>query len=139
MIPIEDDESLYRRVLASSEQYNPETGLLSPQAFHPNKNDVTGLSLVRARFLAASDAARGRAGKETILAVLRAGDLRAEGIRIEPDDDEDRTWHAELPDLRYDNRRSNSARILKNLLASQLTREVLGPFRHVESQEANNR
>jgi len=97
--PISEDELLYRRIPASSGWYAPATGL-RPETFAPHRTaDETGLSVYRARFKSIKEAERGRAGKSYYVAVLRAGDLRSHGIRIEPSPIFGDPGHAELPDL----------------------------------------
>jgi hypothetical protein len=49
--PISDDELLYRRVPASLNLYDPiSKPNLLPDAFRPNANDITGLSVYRAKY-----------------------------------------------------------------------------------------
>src|SRR5437879_9708207 len=83
--PVADDELLYRRIPASLNLYdrNSEPALL-PDAFRPNANDTTGLSLYRSKYKSIEEAARGREGNTYYVAVLRAGDLRSAGIDIAP-------------------------------------------------------
>jgi hypothetical protein len=70
--PIDDDELLYRRVPAALNLYDPhaEPHLL-PDAFRPNQNDVTGLSVYRAKYKTIEEVARGREGKSYHIVVLR--------------------------------------------------------------------
>ena len=111
--PIDDDEILYRRIPAALNLYDPNAEpRLLPDAFRPNQNDTTGLSVYRARYRAIEDVARGREGKKYYVAVLRAGDL----------------GHAELPGLTYQDRKSDEALEWKALLAQQLCLRVEGPF-----------
>lgn len=100
--PIADDELLYRRVPAAAQprRYDPVTGLLSDQAFGPHKKDgVTGLSVSRAKYKSIEEAASGRSGNSYYIAVLRAGDLRQQGIVVEPRPLQDDPGHAEPPQL----------------------------------------
>jgi hypothetical protein len=127
MIPIELSEVFLRRVPQLAEYYDSKTKELQPLAYNPNRADVTGLSLVRHKFKSPKEAAAmGKPGKSYYVVCIRARDLIAARIKVEPDTTED--WHAELPDLRYDNRRSDEARSLMDVLAGQLTYEILGPF-----------
>ena len=127
--PIDDDEILYRRIPAALNLYDPNAEpRLLPDAFRPNQNDTTGLSVYRARYRAIEDVARGREGKKYYVAVLRAGDLRAQGIAVVPRPLEGDPGHAELPGLTYQDRKSDEALEWKALLAQQLCLRVEGPF-----------
>ena len=127
--PIEDDELLFRRVLPI--WYEPETGVLNPQAFHPNKHDVTGISISRQKFTLIKEAARGR-GKVYFVAVLLAGDLRQRGIKIVPrpelPDGQYDLSHAELPEINASNRREDLTLERERILAEKLCLRVEGPF-----------
>ena len=129
--PIADDELLYRRVPTSAGWYDPETCLLKPEAFGPHKTqDATGLSVSRAKYKSIEEAAKGRAGKSYYVAVLRAGDLRRNGITIIPRPEVLGAYdpgHAELPDLDSANRKSDRTLERQRLLV-QLCLEVEGPF-----------
>lgn len=129
--PIAEDELLYRRVPASTGWYDPATGDLKPGAFGPHKrDDVTGLSLVRAAFKSASEAACGRPGKSYYLAVLRASDLRKNNIMFVPRPDTPRGFdpaHAELPQLNSENYKTDQTLELQQLLVT-LCIDVQGPF-----------
>jgi hypothetical protein len=124
--PIADDELLYRRVPVSKEWYSPEKGL-SPEAFDPLESDVTGISVSRAKYKSVEDAAKGKSKKGYYVAVLRAVDLRTVGIEIQPQPLPDDPGHAELPQLRYDNRTDEELLERKNRLAD-LPIRVEGPF-----------
>src|SRR3989442_13542480 len=98
--PIGDDELLYRRVPASLNLYDPTAvPNLLPDAFRPNANDTSGLSVHRAKYKSVEQAARGRAGKQYYVVILRAGDLRAKGIEVSPRPLEGDPGHAEIPGL----------------------------------------
>jgi hypothetical protein len=129
--PITDDELLYRRVSASAspQRYDPATGKLSDQAFAPRERmDTTGLSVSRARFrTAVEEAARGQPGKSYYVVVLRAGDLRAKGIRVEPTPLPDDPGHSELPDLNSASRKTDLTIERQRILVS-LSLRVEGPF-----------
>lgn len=132
--PIDDGEILYRRVPASTGWYDPRANPpLSPKAFHPIEGDATGLSVYRATYTSLADAAKGRAGKRYYVAVMRAGDLRREGIAIEPRPLPGDPGHAELPGLTYVTRYSDGADQAKVLLAHRLCLRVEGPFPAVEA------
>jgi hypothetical protein len=127
--PISDDELLYRRVPVSQSWYNrDQTPSLSPEAFRPQQHDMTGLSVARAKYKTIEEAAQGQEGKFYYVAVLRAGDLRSSGIRVEPRPRKGDLGHAELPDMTYDNRHSDQVVERKTVLAHQLCLRVEGPF-----------
>ena len=110
--PIEDDELLYRRVPASTGWYDTTAGVLKPQAFGPHKTqDITGLSVARAKHKSIGEAARGRPGKSYFVAVLRAGDPRRRGIDVVPrpdlPDGRHDPAHADLPDLNSKTRKAS--------------------------------
>ena len=126
---ITDDELLYRRVPAKPNWYRPDQSPpLTPLAFKPTKDDVTGLSLVREKYVTAKDAAKGRPGKSYCVAVLRTGDLRECGIEVAPDPLLDDPGHAEIRSLTCHNHRTDRGEKMKTLLATRLCLEVLGPF-----------
>jgi len=127
--PIDDAEFLYRRVPDSQRWYDPKTHpQLSPEAFRPQRHDLTGISLYRDRYKAIEDAAKGREGKRYYVAVLRAGDLRAGGIEVVPRPCENDPGHVEIPGLNYEARKTQQVREWKVRLAHNLTLEVRGPF-----------
>jgi hypothetical protein len=127
--PIADDELLYRRIPAALNLHDPtaEPSLL-PDAFRPNQNDLTGLSVYRAKYKSLEAVAFGREGKKYYVAVLRAGDLRAKGIEVVPRPLDDDPGHAELPSLSYQTRKSDQVVEWKALLAQELCLRVEGPF-----------
>lgn len=125
--PIEDDEDLYRRI--PLQYFDPRQGREpSPHAFHPGKHDETGISLFRARYISPEEVAQNDRGKQYYVAVLRAGQLRANGLDVVPRPDEHKAGHAEIPSLTYENRHNDAAEEAKQLLARKLCREILGPF-----------
>lgn len=120
--PVTDDEFLYRRVPV--DWCSRSTGL-SDQAFAPHRtNDVTGLSVVRAKYKSSEEAAKGQPGRSYYVAVLAVADLKRHGIDVvavgEP-------GHAELPDLNRDNRKTEKTLQLQRLLVKMCLR-VEGPF-----------
>jgi hypothetical protein len=125
--PIEDDEILFRRVPASMAWYDPESGILQSEAFAPRKDDLTGLSVSCRRYKSVEDAARGRPGKQYFVAVLIAGGLRRNGIRIEPRPLPDDPGHSELPDLNYHHRKESRTLELQRILV-ELCQSIEGPF-----------
>ena len=126
--PIDDDELLYRRVpLVHFNQSNDPKP--TPEAFRPHPNDTTGLSVSRARYKSVEQVAQNSRNKRYYVAVLRAGDLRANGIAVEPrPKPPDDSGHAELPGLTYDHRKDDCVEEWKVLLAERLCLRVEGPF-----------
>mgnify|MGYP007026272002 CR=1 FL=1 len=108
--PVLDEEILYRRIPASTNWYDPDrTPPLEAEAFRPNRNDESGVSLARAKYKTVEQAACGRAGKQYYVAVLRAGDMRAAGVDVAARPLADDPSHTEIPGLTYDNRKSKQA------------------------------
>ncbi len=127
--PIADDEILYRRIPASTGWYDASrTPPLEAEAFRPNQNDISGISLARQKYTSIAQAARGRPGKSYVVAWLRAGDLRAAGIDVLPRPLPDDPGHAEIPTLTYDQRKSKQAIEQRTLLAEKLCLQIQGPF-----------
>jgi hypothetical protein len=128
--PIADDEILFRRIPASTGWYDSARAPpLEPEAFRPNQQDVSGISLTRQKYRsAAEEAARGRPGKSCYIAWLRAGELRAAGIEVVPSPSPDDPGHAEIPSQNYDQRKSKRAIEQRALLAAALSPKVEGPF-----------
>ncbi|MDP6547074.1 MAG: hypothetical protein QGH60_24120 [Phycisphaerae bacterium] len=126
--PIDDDELLYRRVPL---QYFDESNdpKLSPKTFRPRSDDITGLSVSRAKYKSVEQVAQNSRDKRYYVAVLRAGDLRTHGILVEPKPKPpDDLGHAELPGLTYDHRKDDSVEEWQVLLAEKLCLRVEGPF-----------
>lgn len=125
--PIEDDELLYRRVpivhFDQSIHSKP-----AQEAFKPHLHDTTGLSVSRAKYKDIEQVAQNSREKQYYVAVLRAGDLRACGIAVEPRPKPDDPGHAELPGLTYEHRKDDSVVEWKVLLAKKLCLRVEGPF-----------
>ena len=128
--PISDDELLYRRIPASQNWYNQDQAAcpLSPEAFRPQQRDLTGLSVCRAKYKTAREAAQGRQGKSYYIAVIRAGDIRSQGIQVVARPREGDPGHAELPDMTYEKRHSTEVLEWKTVLAHKLCLRVEGPF-----------
>lgn len=124
--PISDDEILFRRI--PEMWYKRDIGYLSPLAFRPNEADATGLSVGRGAFHSAeAEAAKGRAGKKYYVAVLKASDIRQAGATIVPRPLESDPAHAEIPELTYDQRKTDDAERIMHALRSSIIR-VDGPF-----------
>jgi len=125
--PIEDDECLYRRVRL--DYYDPkQADEPSPLAFHPRDYDQTGISVFRAKYTTPELVAQNDRGKRYYVAVLRAGDLRAHGIHVVPRPEGHPSGHAEIPELTYENRRTDAAEEAKQLLARKLCLRIIGPL-----------
>lgn len=82
----------------------------------------------RAKYKTIEQAAKGRPGRTYYVAVLRAGDLRANGIDVVARPREGDPGHAELPGLTYENRRTDRSLEWKNILSQRLCLRVEGPF-----------
>lgn len=127
--PVLDEELLFRRIPVSTNWFDPNrTPPLEPEAFRPNRNDDTGISVARAKYKTVNQAAMGRAGKEYFVAVLRAGDIRAAGMEVAARPFPDDPSHAEITSLAYANRKSKQAIEWRTLLVEQLCLQVEGPF-----------
>ncbi|MBI4605646.1 MAG: hypothetical protein HY721_27080 [Planctomycetes bacterium] len=126
---IADDELLYRRISENTRWHQGDANApVHRKAFQPNKGDLEGLSVSRAKYETPEAAAgRGRRGKSYYLAVLKASDLRAADIAVAPKPQEADPGHAELPALRSDNRKSNEVQGLMMQIARLVVR-VEGPF-----------
>jgi hypothetical protein len=123
--PIADDELLYRRIPVSKGWYT-EDGL-SPEAFDPREDEITGISVYRAKYTTIAEAAKGMSKKGYYVAVLRAGDLRQNAMEVAPRPSPGDPGHTELPDLTCHNRLTPEAQERK-LRLTELCRRVEGPF-----------
>ncbi len=127
--PITDDEELYRRIPVSQNYYDPSIPEPpSPKAFRPRESDETGLSIQRAKFASEEEICTNDRGSRYYVAVLRAADLRARGIEVVSRPLSGNPGHAELPQLRYENRRNPEPEELQVMLARELCVRVVGPF-----------
>lgn len=124
--PVGRDEFLYRRIPASTGWYSP-TGL-SPRAFAPRPDDVTGLSLVRSKYISIEEAARGSGKSGYYVAVLAVAELLDAGLNVVSRPLPDNAGHVELADLTYSNRKSDASLALITALAQTFTKDVKGPF-----------
>jgi hypothetical protein len=130
--PIDDEEYLYRRVPVKMGWVRDQS--VDPHAFRPNPNDITGLSLERARLASPEDAARGRGSSGYYIARIKCKDIRDLGLAVAPTPSDDRPGHVELPGLTYENRKSDQAEEWQVQLADLATNEgVLGPYHVGES------
>ena len=116
--PVLDDELLYRRIPVSTKWYDLDrTPTLEPEAFRPNRNDDTGISVSRAKYKTVRQAATGRAGRKYYVAVVRARDLRGAGMEVAARPLSDDPSHAEITSLTYGNRKLKRAIEWRALLA----------------------
>lgn len=125
--PVGRDELLYRRIPASTGWYSPAGGL-SPRAFSPRPEDVTGLSFMRSKYVSVEEAARGSGTSGYYVAVLPADKLVDSGLNLVPRPLPRNPGHVELADLTYANRKSDASLGIMTALAQTLTAEVQGPF-----------
>lgn len=124
---IADDEILYRRI--PFPYFNPEEDAHpTPMAFRPRASDATGLSLYRAKYRTMVQVAENVRGKRYWVAALRAGELREHGIDVAPRPTPTDPWHAEIPGLTYESRRTPRAKEQQLLLAERLCVRIEGPF-----------
>jgi len=127
--PVSDDEILYRRVSLKAGFYDPERSpSLSHAAFTPNRNDIEGLSLVRAKYASVEEAAVGNPEALYFVAVLRTADLRREGMEIVPDPQRGQPGHALITNLRFGNVRTPECKHWAKTLAHNFCLRIEGPF-----------
>lgn len=99
-----------------------------PDAFEPRKDDDTGLSVFRARFVSLEDAANGPSKRGYFVLAMRAGELRATGIEIVSMPQDDLPGHAEIPSLAYQHPEPDLSLQHRELLADRLVTAIYGPF-----------
>src|SRR5579863_5529607 len=107
--PINDGETLYRRIPVKQNWFDPlVSSSPSPKSFLPNRGDTTGISLTRAKYESAeAAAATGRKGSDYWIAVLIATDIKdalsvsAADVVIVPDPDPGSLGHAVVPSMHY--------------------------------------
>ena len=129
--PVADDELLYRRIPVSTKWYT-ESGL-SPEAFDPRRDETTGISFYRSKYKSLQQVAKGKSSSGYYVAVLRAGDLRKQGIEVVPQPASDDPGHSELPQLTCHNRLTSEALELK-LRLTELCLRVEGPFSPIKDR-----
>jgi hypothetical protein len=124
---VEDHEYQYRRIPVSTGWF--QEGVVSPLAFRPNPNDLTGLSLERAILCSPEEAAgHGRSGRTYYVVRVKAADIRDLGLDVQPKPSV-HPGHSEIPGLRYDNRRTDAAEEWQVKLAELASREQsFGPY-----------
>jgi hypothetical protein len=124
--PIGDDEILYRRVPVSMKWVNQQD--VKPEAFQPRKEDTTGLSVSRQRFLTVEQAAQGTSKQGYWVLELRAGDMRKAGIDVQPRPIDDVPGHSEIPSLTYQDPQPDASMAQQMRLAKELVIKIHGPF-----------
>lgn len=137
LIPIRDDELLYRTISVKSGHF--ADGSLSPQAFHPNSRDESGISLFRAEYREIQETV-GPSSDGYFVAVLQAGEMRARGIIVEPKPDLGDgvidISHAELPQINRAAKKSDAVAELKEVLVElAMGRSIEGPIPPRESTD----
>lgn len=126
--PIGDDELLYRRVPASQNWIDPDAKTIDPLAFRPRESDTTGLSVSRAVYATPQEeASRGSRGRRFYVAILSFRSMHALGIKVVPRPLANYPGHAEIPDLTFENRRTDRSRELVQLLRDCVI-AIDGPF-----------
>ena len=124
---IADDEYLYRRVPLNPDYFTPGLGVPpSPLVFKPYPRDTNGLSLDRAKDVTLKQSAASPSGsqKKYLVARVRAGDLRKEGMIVELDPD--KPGHVLIPNLDYAHRRGKREDEWQVKMATELC-EVFDP------------
>jgi hypothetical protein len=110
--PIDADELIYRRVMATSGYFDPHRKpSLSDKAFKPLRRDEDGISVTRAKYVDGPQAAAeaGYEGKDYYVIEMRAGDLQAIGLDILPNPLPGNPGHAVLPRLKIADEKSPAA------------------------------
>ena len=128
--PVNPDELIYRRVAEKTGYYRSHpTPVLSPKAYNPTNNDVDGISVHRALFLAGPEAAAafGVLDKSYYIVEIRAGDIQNEGIFIRPDPTSTDPSHAVIPEINTAQRDTVKAKQKMERIRN-LPFKVYGPF-----------
>jgi len=130
---IGNDEIICRRVSANSGWYDPVRGEVKPEAFKPRVGDE-GVSVdrlasdVHPNFRSTKESAAGQAGKEYYAVCLSVASLREHGIEVVSQPLGENPGHAEIVDLTYENRKSDSSLEIMTFLAHEAVLRVEGPF-----------
>lgn len=124
--PIGDDEFLYRRIPVSTNWCSG--GELSPEAFDPRKDDLSGISLTRSKYRTPHESAVGSSRRGYYVAACSVRKLREAGFHCAPEPIEDNPGHAEITDVRFGNRESDRTKELKLQLANLFKDNIQGPF-----------
>lgn len=131
--PITRGESIFRRIPLKQGWVDPQ-GIVSPNAFLPNKGDKTsGVSVSRAvqgetsAQAAQRIAATGNLGTEYLVAEIPAARLLDANIPVAPDPMPHDVTHAEMKGWTYDRRDDQALRTAAEKTASSVT-AVHGPY-----------
>lgn len=143
-VPLHPDEYVYRRIPQNCLPQPKQESLPAWVAFRPNKNDLTGLSLSRAKYETAERAARGTPGKRYHVARMRVGDLNDIGLSVIADDPRNKPSHAMIPELRlesYEADRANCKAIANEIIASiaEIVLVALDPDEYPDLQPSGMR
>lgn len=127
--PIADDEIVYRRILDNPQYYtSDDPPRVHWLVFRPIEKDVNGLSVWRAKYKTAREAAieNARPGKRYYVAGLLVSNLRAAPfhVHVEPSVEEGGIGHASLTNLNSAAYRTHKDRLRE--LAEQIARELCG-------------
>ncbi len=125
MTPVADDENLFRRIKDGRGHFCPETGWVSPAAFHPLRYDATGISVDRETYRTAEQAAQSTRPGDYYVVRLLTGRVRSLGLSVEPRPFPENRGHAEIPEIRYETRRTT---VEQELQLSRLCFGAEGPF-----------
>lgn len=130
---VEDDERIFRRI--PFHYYDVQNNEFDNEAFKPRKDDITGISVDRARsqqhteFKTIEEAARSPSQKKQYyVAVFSVLDLSEAGLDVVSEHSDDHPGHAVIPNLKYQDRNTTEAINWMQLLATELCLEVAGPF-----------
>ena len=136
--PIEDGESLYRRVSESATppEFDAEKWTPSPRAFQPKRYDKEGLSVYRKKYLPPKELAqRGAQGKQYYVIEVEAGCLRRLGITVAPNPQPNDPGHALLTNMDAENRRSDAVLEWMEQIVLFCIKNTHGPFEGQKPRE----
>jgi len=131
--PISDDEIVYRRVSEKSGWYDSASDLpVAWEAFRPNRNDLRGLSVWRARYRTTEEVAEtgAKPGRRYFILCLRVRPLREAGVVVEPSPEDGGPGHASFVNMNASTYQQDrdSMRELAEKIAGDLVERVEGPF-----------
>lgn len=130
---VADDEIVYRTVSDRSGWYDPDSDSpIAWETFRPNKRDLDGLSVWRAKYKSPEQAAlqHARQDRRYYVVAMRVGDLRRIGVEVAATSAADEPGHASLTTLSTATYREEKNRIrgLAQRIATELVDTVHGPF-----------
>jgi hypothetical protein len=115
-------------VPASQNWVDLDANTVDPLAFRPRESDTTGLSVGRAKYESSEEeAARGSNGRRFYIAILSVCRMQAARIKVMPRPLANYPGHAEIPELTFENRRTDRAREVVQLLRDCVV-AIEGPF-----------